>query len=126
MKRTARFLISMVIGFAILLLNALNVNSGIMGDINADGKVDLQEAIYALQVASGMKPQVSSFKGTYNFSEQYDLNISNGVALGLGSLVFEVTNGITLCESCHHLSGVHTDCGPYERRFQEAAYMHIR
>ena len=33
----------------------------------------------------------SDFTGTYNFSEQYDLNISNGVALGLGSMTFEVT-----------------------------------
>ena len=31
------------------------------------------------------------FAGTYNFSEQYDLNISNGVTLGIGSVNFLIT-----------------------------------
>jgi hypothetical protein len=37
-----------------------NSLSAIVGDINNDGKIDLSEAIYALQVASGEYPDVSS------------------------------------------------------------------
>ena len=32
--------------------------AGVVGDINNDGKIDLQEAIYALQVASGVYPSL--------------------------------------------------------------------
>ena len=91
MKNIVRFFISVVIGSAVLFSSTLNVHSGVLGDINADGEVGLQEAIYALQVVAGMKPQLPDFTGTYNFSEQYDLNISNGVALGLGYVILEVT-----------------------------------
>jgi len=91
MQKIERLLISMVIGSVVFFSSTLNIHSGILGDINSDGKVGLQEAIYALQVVAGMSPQLPDFTGTYNFSEQYDLNISNGVTLGLGSVIFEVT-----------------------------------
>jgi len=31
----------------------------VVGDVDADGKVDLKEAVHALQVAAGMRPEVS-------------------------------------------------------------------
>ena len=234
MKKISRFLISMVIGSAVLFSSTPNAYSGeVLGDINADGRVGLQEAIYALQVVAGMRPQPSDvtinefvgiwkgngtfvaqdetnthlvtlslsseessliasivfdagspvnitgtvtngifafvvpnsdpnnadcanwsvlstatldeslttmslifngifcgtgggkpgifsailakqpdFTGTYNFSEQYDLNISSGVALHLGSMIFEVTqidaNNLSL-----QLYGNNPDEGPY-------------
>lgn len=33
--------------------------SGTLGDINADGRIDLQEAIYALQVVAGIRPALT-------------------------------------------------------------------
>lgn len=76
-------------------LSAANVDlqrcQTVLGDVNGDRRVGLNEAVYALQVAARMRPQTPSFVGTYTVSEQYDLNISNGVVLGLGSVVFEVT-----------------------------------
>jgi len=34
------------------------LSAGIVGDINNDGKIDLGEAIYALQVAAGLYPNL--------------------------------------------------------------------
>lgn len=44
--------------------------SGTLGDINSDGKIDLREAIYALQVVAGVKPQIDALNlsGTWNIN----------------------------------------------------------
>jgi len=41
-----------------LFLSVGTAGAGILGDINNDGKVDLAEAMYALQVASGIYPEL--------------------------------------------------------------------
>jgi collagen triple helix repeat protein len=41
-----------------LFLSVGTTGAGIIGDINNDGKVDLAEAMYALQVASGIYPEL--------------------------------------------------------------------
>ncbi len=40
------------------IFSPLCVNSAVIGDINQDGKIDLMESIYALQVASGVYPTI--------------------------------------------------------------------
>jgi len=50
-----RFLIGLVI---VIIFSPLSGNSAVMGDINQDGKIDLMESIYALQVASGIYPAI--------------------------------------------------------------------
>jgi hypothetical protein len=47
-----------VISLSTLMMIANFAYSGTVGDINNDGKVDLTEAIYALQVASGGYPSI--------------------------------------------------------------------
>ncbi len=60
MKKIARLLISMAISVAIFLSSTSNANSvEMLGDINGDARVGLQESIYALQVAAGLRPQLS-------------------------------------------------------------------
>lgn len=37
-----------------------NVGAGVLGDVNDDQQIDLVEAVYSLQVASGVKPVIQS------------------------------------------------------------------
>ncbi len=50
-----QFLIGLV---TVIIFSPLSGNSAVMGDFNQDGKIDLMEAIYALQVASGIYPAI--------------------------------------------------------------------
>lgn len=64
----------------------LSADSAIQGDINNDGRIDTSEAIYALQVASGVYPGVStscllSGKGDWSTNTEYvecDVVFSDG------------------------------------------------
>ena len=49
------FLIGLVTA---IILSPVFGNSAVVGDINQDGKIDLMESIYALQVASGLYPTI--------------------------------------------------------------------
>ncbi len=53
-------LLCCLIASASVILPPLSANSAIQGDINNDGKIDTSEAIYALQVAAGLFPGVST------------------------------------------------------------------
>ena len=58
------------------ILFPLSASSAIQGDINNDGRIDTSEAIYALQVAAGLYPGVStscllSGKGDWSTSTVY-------------------------------------------------------
>ncbi len=66
--------------FALLMVTAihssLNAGAAIQGDINNDGRIDTSEAIFALQVAAGLYPGVStscllSGKGDWSTSTAY-------------------------------------------------------
>jgi len=59
--------------FFILLTG--NAQAGVTGDANGDGVVGLPEAVYALQVASGIRP-LSSGSTTYDFAEYFNVNNS--------------------------------------------------
>jgi len=54
MRRIAVFIAVLAIG----CMFGGTLNAGIVGDINNDGKIDLAEAIYALQVTSGIYPEL--------------------------------------------------------------------
>ena len=41
---------------ALIIFSSQIALAGTVGDINNDGKIDLTEAVYALQVASGLYP----------------------------------------------------------------------
>jgi hypothetical protein len=50
--------------------------AGILGDINNDGRVDLQEALYALRIAAGVQPDIPVSravvgKGDWTLGESY-------------------------------------------------------
>jgi len=69
-------LLSCFIILAIAILSPLPASSAIQGDINDDGRIDTSEAIYALQVAAGVYPGVStscllSGKGDWTASTVY-------------------------------------------------------
>ena len=60
------------------LLNPSYSNSGLLGDIDKDGKIGLSEAVYALQVTSGITPALTSsyvitWKGTWAANQSYQL-----------------------------------------------------
>ena len=60
------------------LLIAGTLSAGIVGDINGDGKISLVEAIYALQVTSGIYPELPDScilvgRGSWADSEDYNL-----------------------------------------------------
>ena len=70
-----------IITFSIFILfwvgSVGTIGAGTVGDINNDGKVDLAEAIYALQVASGVYPSLDSScllvgKGNWDSGENYN------------------------------------------------------
>ena len=75
-----------IILLSTVLLFALSANSAIQGDINNDGRIDTSEAIYALQVAAGLYPGVStscllSGEGDWSTNTEYvecDVVSSNG------------------------------------------------
>jgi hypothetical protein len=52
-----------VIAFTVLIFLSIwssgTSSAGIVGDINSDGKIDLTEAIYALQVTMGVYPDLN-------------------------------------------------------------------
>ena len=51
-------LLSCFIISATAILSPLPASSAVVGDINQDGKIDLMEAVYSLQVASGVYPEI--------------------------------------------------------------------
>lgn len=66
--------------------------------VNGTGGSDVETKTDYIKVKSGAMPWLSllltednPFTGTFNFSEQYDLNISNGVILGTGTVKSVVT-----------------------------------
>jgi len=61
---------------AAAILSPLPVSSAVVGDVDGDGKIDLSEAIYALQVSAGAYPGVSTScqlagKGTWQAATPY-------------------------------------------------------
>ena len=59
MKNAINLIITLAICTVFTFSNSVNAGaSRIMGDINGDDKVGLQEAIYALQVAARIKVEV--------------------------------------------------------------------
>ncbi|MDX1776778.1 MAG: hypothetical protein R3297_09370, partial [Desulfobulbales bacterium] len=59
MKKVSWLLFTVFLNGIILSFSAHNACSGeILGDINADSKLDLHEAVYALQVVAGLKPAI--------------------------------------------------------------------
>lgn len=61
---------------AILIWNSGGIGAAVVGDINNDGRIDHIEAIYALQVASGVYPSIDSScllagKGSWETGETY-------------------------------------------------------
>jgi len=71
--------VSFIIGFFLFsyFFNG-TANAGIVGDINNDGKIDLTEAVYALQVAAGVYPDLPDSclltgKGVWQDGEDYNL-----------------------------------------------------
>ncbi len=65
MKRASFLLIVFL-----FLVTAYPANGATLGDINADSSVGLPEAVYALQVTSGIRPQ-STTGDPYDFSEYF-------------------------------------------------------
>ncbi len=70
-----RFLIILVTA---IIFSPLSGNSAVMGDINQDGKIDLMESIYALQVASGIYPAIDDSclltgQGAWTEGQDYSL-----------------------------------------------------
>ena len=61
-------------------------------------------------------PHFLSFAGTYSFNNQYDLNISDGVTLGVGNETFEVTR-IDSQNLSVQVSGNNPDEGSYSGQF---------
>ena len=61
-------------------------------------------------------PQFLSFAGTYSFNIQYELNISGGVALGVGTETFQVTR-IDSSNLSLQISGDNPDEGSYSGQF---------
>ncbi len=64
------------IALASVIFSPLSAESAIQGDINNDGSIDTSEAIYALQVAAGLYPSVStscllSGKGNWSPNTEY-------------------------------------------------------
>jgi carbohydrate binding protein with CBM5/12 domain len=63
----------------ILILTIISTSgAGILGDINNDGKVDVQEAVYALRVAAGLYPNlpdscILTGKGSWAENKNYNL-----------------------------------------------------
>lgn len=51
--------IILIISFGIVMW-AASVESAVLGDVNRDGQVNLSEAVHALQVTSGMRPEVDN------------------------------------------------------------------
>ena len=97
MKKIIYFL-----GIVNLFLLPTQTLSGTLGDINSDGKIDLQEAIYALQVVAGIKPQTFStvtINGTYQ--------IPNFPQVNTGEFVFKSDGTFTsvFYENSVNLSG---------------------
>ena len=74
-----RFTVTLLCCFltsAVATLFPLSADSAVVGDINQDGRIDTSEAIYALQVAAGLYPGVStscllSGKGEWSTSTEY-------------------------------------------------------
>ncbi|MCP3892599.1 MAG: hypothetical protein GY702_27545 [Desulfobulbaceae bacterium] len=67
---------TVLVAAAILL--PLPVSSAVVGDINQDGKIDLMESIYALQVASGIYPAIDDSclltgQGAWAGAQNYNL-----------------------------------------------------
>ncbi len=63
---------------SVTILSPLYVNSAVVGDINHDGKIDLMESIYALQVASGIYPTIDDSclltgQGVWEDGKDYNL-----------------------------------------------------
>jgi cysteine-rich repeat protein len=54
------------------LLGTHSGSANVIGDINGDGAVGLAEAIYALQVASGLRPQLLCGNGIVDAQEECD------------------------------------------------------
>jgi hypothetical protein len=70
-----------VIAFTVFIFISIwsveTLNAGIVGDINNDGSIDLTEAIYAVQVASGVYPSLNFScllvgKGNWDSGENYN------------------------------------------------------
>ena len=66
------------IASAVAILFPLPANSAVVGDINQDGKIDLMESIYALQVASGVYPTIDDSclltgQGTWEDGKDFNL-----------------------------------------------------
>ncbi|ETR68105.1 MAG: hypothetical protein OMM_04756 [Candidatus Magnetoglobus multicellularis str. Araruama] len=49
-----------IVAIAFIILSIGTLYAGVIGDVNNDGKVDLAEAIYSLQVAAGVYPSIDS------------------------------------------------------------------
>ena len=63
--------------FILFFLYTSTLNAGILGDVNNDGKVGITEAVYALQVTSGIKSTLSAsyvivWKGSWKTNNVYD------------------------------------------------------
>lgn len=81
------------------ILFPLCVDSAVVGDINQDGKIDLMESIYALQVASGIYPTIEDSclltgKGVWE----------DGVTYNLCDVV--TSSGITYACAIAHISAI--------------------
>ncbi len=87
-----------VIIFFLILSSTSIAWGGVWGDINSDGKIGLEEAVYALQVASGIKPQRvnSTHSGTIASDEIWTPEGNPHIVSGQLIIAGAAPNGATL------------------------------
>jgi len=91
-----RFLIGLA---TVIILSPLSGNSAVMGDINQDGKIDLMESIYALQVASGLYPSID------------DSCLLTGKGAWVENIYYNLCDVITFSELTYACINAHTSLG---------------
>ena len=86
-----------IVILAFILLHPYTSYAEVLGDINSDGKVGLEEAIYALQVLSGLKPTIfatSDLNGTWNLN-WLDTDSTGNTIWAYGLLTLDNTGNLT-------------------------------